>query len=102
MFSLCVYFLATSVFFATANPATPPSGTSPQPVYKPETAASEYIPHVTYPYADSYGQAQPYDAGYGYGGYPFYPSGSSYMSSLIPSTQVKDIAILINLPVWLD
>lgn len=92
MFSLFVYFLATSVFFATANPAGSPSGTSPQPVYKPETAASEYIPHVTYPYADSYGQAQPHDAGYGYGGYPPYPSGSPYTSSLMPSAQVKDTA----------
>lgn len=79
---------------AIGNPTT----IAPQPVYvnKPTEPTPSYVPHATYPYADTFG-------GSSYGAY-LYPTGAlqeyagkddstSYMSALLPAAQVSAFAI---------
>lgn len=90
---VCLTLIVVGVF---GNPTT----VVPQPVYnKPiESSTPSYIPHATYPYADTFGGSAPIQSSYGTYLYPLQQEyvakqDSSYMSSLLPAAQVSAFAI---------
>lgn len=96
MYSLYVILIALTisclVMADNIQQVTPATQTSaaPQPAYQPQDPVTGYVPHATYPYADTYGPAA------GYEGYLVPAAGSqysaphgNYKSSIVPTAQVS-------------